>query len=225
MGYARRILDLNDAALAALRGPPLSGDVRVGLPQDFAETIFPKVLSRFARSHPGVRIEARVERNAELRAAFEAGDLDLVLVWREGEASCPDEVVINLPMCWIGPHGGYRPGPDEALPLVAFDAPCLFRRAALTALDGAGIPWRMSFGSPSLTGLWAAVAAGLGVTVRTPHGLPPTVSLIDPVAATLPTLPRLSLSLLTADGSNGSAAEGLATVLRENFSEGAHLQA
>lgn len=225
LGYARRILDLNDTALAALCGPPLSGDVRVGLPQDFAETHFPKVLSRFARRHPGVRIEARVERNVELRAAFEAGDLNLVLLWRDGAASWSGETVIDLPMVWIGPHGGYRYEPDEALPLVAFDAPCLFRRAALAALDEAQIPWRISFGSPSLSGLWAAVAAGLGVTVRTPHGLPPTLSPLDPVAAGLPMLPRLSLSLLSAQGSGGSAAERLAAVLKETFAEEAFLQA
>ncbi|MCJ2081940.1 LysR substrate-binding domain-containing protein [Methylobacterium sp. J-090] len=220
LGYARRLLDLNDTALAALRVPALSGDVRVGLPQDFAETHFPTVLARFARAHPGVRIEARVERNAELRAAFEAGDLDLVLLWREDNGLSRGETVIDLPMVWVGPHDGYRHEPGQALPLVAFDAPCLFRRAALAALDEGGIPWRTSFSSPSLTGLWAAVAAGLGVTVRTPHGLPPALSPLDPTAAGLPKLPCLSLSLLSA-GSSNPTAEHLTTVLRESFAGGA----
>ena len=221
LGYARRLLDLNDTALAALRTPLLSGDVRVGLPQDFAETHFPTVLARFARAHPSVRIEARVERNVDLRAAFDAGDLDLVLLWREGEATPSGETMIDMPMVWVGPQGGYVHEPGEALPLVAFEAPCLFRRAALAALDGATIPWRMSFSSPSLTGLWAAVAAGLGVTVRTPHGLPPALSPLDPTAAALPALPTLGLSLMSARGSDGSACAHLAAVLKEAFTEGA----
>lgn len=54
-----------------------------------------------------------------------------------------------------------------------FDAPCLMRSAATQALDRAGIPRRIAFTSRSLNGVWAAVNAGLGVTVRTAAGLPP----------------------------------------------------
>jgi len=53
LGYAKRILDLNDEAVGRLRGPDLEGWVRLGLPQDFAETWLPAVLGRFARAHPG----------------------------------------------------------------------------------------------------------------------------------------------------------------------------
>ncbi len=134
--------------------------------------------------------------------------------------------MIDLPMVWVGPESGYRLEAGVTLPLVAFEAPCLFRRAALAALDDAGIPWRMSFSSPSLTGLWAAVAAGLGVTVRTSRGLTPALSPLDQVTSGLPTLPALSLSLLTSQGrSGGSAAERLAAVLREAFTEERALRA
>ena len=49
LGYARRLLDLNDAAVSALGSPALTGSVRIGLPQDFAETWLPETLGRFAR--------------------------------------------------------------------------------------------------------------------------------------------------------------------------------
>ena len=42
------------------------------------------------------------------------------------------------------------------------------------------IAWRLAFVSPSLGGLWAAAAAGLGVTVRTPTGLPASVRALAP---------------------------------------------
>jgi hypothetical protein len=41
LGPARRLLALNDETLAALREPALAGRVRLGLPQDFAETWLP----------------------------------------------------------------------------------------------------------------------------------------------------------------------------------------
>jgi len=60
LAYARRLLDLNDEAAAAVRGLELEGWVRLGLQEDFGEVLLPEVLGRFARAHPKVRIEARV---------------------------------------------------------------------------------------------------------------------------------------------------------------------
>lgn len=218
LGFARRLLDLNDAALAAVRSPALSGEVRIGLPQDFAETRLPAALSRFARLHPGLRVSARVACNARLREAFEAAELDLALLWDEDGTLGPEAALLELPMVWIGKRDGSGPPPDAPLPLALLDAPCLFRRAALDALDARRIPWRVSFGSPSLSGLWAAVTAGLGVTVRTAHGLPGSLAPLG-AAAGLPALPSLRLSLQTPRVGAGPAVERVAATLRETFAE------
>jgi DNA-binding transcriptional LysR family regulator len=45
--------------------------------------------------------------------------------------------------------------------------PCAFRRAAVAALDEAGIPWRIALVSASLAAVRAAVGAGFAITVRT----------------------------------------------------------
>src|SRR5215467_5845315 len=86
LGYARRLLELNDEAVAALKQPSLQGQVRLGLQPDFAETWLPDVLGRFARAHPGVHVEARVDRNTALLDALGRGELDLTLAWHGGEA-------------------------------------------------------------------------------------------------------------------------------------------
>ena len=85
------------------------------------------------------------------------------------------------------------------MPLVAFEPPCRFRAAGVAALDAAGVPWRLAFTSPSLSGLWAAVAAGLGVSMRTPAGLPGNVRVIGAEEPRLPALPGIALSLCAAD--------------------------
>jgi DNA-binding transcriptional LysR family regulator len=74
---------------------------------------------------------------------------------------------------WIGSLDGEPAwSQGEPIPLAVLEPPCMFRRSALAALDRAGLPWRIAFTSPSLHGLWAAIEAGLGVTVRTAAGLP-----------------------------------------------------
>jgi DNA-binding transcriptional LysR family regulator len=219
LSYTRRLLDLNDEALMALRGPAVAGWVRLGLPQDLAETWLPNVLARFTRLHPNVRVQALVDRNAALLDSFGKGDLDLVLAWGEAGQPPHEGHLTDLPMTWVGPPGGFVRDPREPLPLVAFGPPCIFRQAGVAALDAAGISWRIAFSSPSLSGLWAAVAAGLGVTLRTAHGMPVTLSPLDPEAAGLPMLPHVGLSLRTTSVQSTPAVSRLAAILRETLEQ------
>ena len=177
LSYARRMIELNDEAVTAVRGVAIEGWVRLGLVQDFAESWLPSLLGRFARAHPGVRVEARVDRGAVLAAAVAKGELDLALVW--GDMPGPNRTELTtMPVAWIG-----APQHDIAalrpLPLVSFQPPCVFRDAAVRALDQAGIPWRITFTSPSLAGLWAAVEAGLGITPRVPHSTPARLAILS----------------------------------------------
>jgi len=219
LGYARRLLELNDEAVSAVRAPDLEGWVRLGLPQDFAEHWLPEVLGQFARQHPRVRVEARAERNSDLVDRVGTGKLDLALTWGEPEGLHAERLG-ELPIRWIGPAGReVQWPPSEPLPLVAFEPPCRFRAAGVTALDAAGIPWRLAFTSPSLSGLWAAVAAGLGVSLRTPIGLPGSVRMLDTGQAGLPPLPSISLSLHAADAEPPPPVVRLGRILRDTLAD------
>lgn len=195
LAYARRILDLNDEAVSAVRGFAIDGQGRVGLPADFAETWLPAVLGRFKRAHLAVRVEAVVDGNASLLVSLDKGDLDLVLALGN-EARKDAEQVGVLPLHWIGPLSVETLwAQGEPIPLAMYQAPCFFRRHALAALDGAGLPWRIAFTSPSLHGLWAAVEAGLGVTLRTAIGLPDRVGIVRDATRLPQDLPSLAVSL------------------------------
>jgi DNA-binding transcriptional LysR family regulator len=218
LAYARRLIDLNDEAAGAMRGADLEGWVRLGMPEDFGEAVLPDVLGRFSRAHPKVRIEARVARNAELLGQAAENRLDLALVWNDGSSATRGETVSDVQLRWIGPtaaHHIWQAGSGEPLPLVVFEAPCIVRSAATAALDRAGIPWRVVFTSPSLGGLWAAVSAGLGYTVRTGIGLPAGLRALGAGEGGLPKLPSLALSLCRGDLDHGSPADLLAGIVLE----------
>jgi DNA-binding transcriptional LysR family regulator len=106
-------------------------------------------------------------------------------------------------------------GGDEPLPLVMFDAPCLMRSAATNALDRAGIAWRIAFTSRSLNGVWAAVSAGLGVTVRTDAGLPSGLLCLAPGA--LPALSHIGVVLHRAEENPSAAIGRLAQIVAERI--------
>jgi DNA-binding transcriptional LysR family regulator len=212
LAYARRILDLNDEAVSAVRGFAIDGMVRVGLPADLAETWLPEVLGRFKRAHPAVRIEAVVDRNRSLLESVDKDELDLVVALGN-EARGDAEQVGVLPLAWIGPASIERLWTrGEPLPLVMYQTPCFFRQRALAALDAAGLPWRIAFTSPSLHGLWAAVEAGLGVTLRTTVSLPNCLRTVGD-AMGLPAVAPPTLTVSLHDG--GRSLQPAAARLRE----------
>lgn len=219
LSYARRLLSLNDEAVSALKGPELEGWVRLGIQEDFGETVLPQVLGRFARAHPRVRIEGRIARNNELREKIAASQLDLALAWDDGTATQQDKIA-SLPLCWLGPANEeqsplWQPGQTTPLPLATLEAPCLLRTLACSRLDQHGIPWRIAFVSPSLGGLWAATAAGLGIALRTPFGHPATIKALAPASHGLPAVPKLDLTLLHADKAENPICAHLATIIRQ----------
>lgn len=226
-GYALRLLELNDRAVAAVRGSELRGLVRLGLQEDLGESVLPHVLGQFARAHPHVRIEASVARSDELRERMALGQFDLALLWDVGmnHACVHGEHIMRLPLQWIGPasldaaEAGWARGlnggaqGDEALPLAMLEAPCPLRDIVTAALDKKGLAWRHAFNSASLTAVWAATAAGLGLSVRTPFGLPAHVRPLDAQALGLPALPSMDLILGRAARDAPEPVDRLARIL------------
>ena len=218
LSYARRILDLNDEAVEAVRGTSAAGSIRLGLTQDFADAWLAKALARFAKAAPNVRVDVKVERTSVLAEAIARGQLDVALTWGDGVAG--SERVAEFQMVWISRANDVHAKLGVTVPIVAFEQPCVFRSAGVAALDEAGISWRVSFTSPSLSGLWAAVEAGMGVTPRTLVGLPLSIAAADS-RTNLPALPKLALSLHRSRDAHGPAADRLTRILTEHVQEAA----
>ena len=214
LSYARQILELNDQAVAAARGIAIGGSVRFGVPQDFGDSWLPGVLARFSRAHPSVLIEVRVDRANKLVERIAESGLDLALMW--GNPPVANTVAVQrLPMVWIGLKG-YAVPRGDTVPLALFESPCVFRQPGVEALERTHRPWRLAFTSPSLSGLWAAAAAGLGVTVRTPLGLPSPLAVLGKSSG-LPKLPQIALSLYTAQPEPPQAVARLREILIEEL--------
>lgn len=196
--YAKRMLILNDEAVQSLGNMDLAGTVRVGFQEDFSEHLLANVLAEFSRAHPHVAIEACIARNAELIAQINAAQLDLALAWAGNVDTAHSVLLGELPLHWIGRSGqSFQLGREngEPIPLVLFEAPCLIRQQVLNLLDEARIPWRIVLTSQSLAGIWSAVNAGLGFTVRSRAGLPQTLQCMSASELGLPQLPPLGIRL------------------------------
>ena len=210
--YGRRMLELNDEMLDTVRGASLTGRVRLGFAQDFAETILPQVLARYSTHYPLVQIEVRIDRNTALVDAIEKGRLDLALALGHSDRPIAQKLG-ELPVVWIA-GSEFVPRSEQSLPLVMIESPCLFRQRALNALDQAGIAWRIALVSPGLAGLWAAARAKLGVTARAQWGLSPGL-LAHATLFDLPKLGSIPVTLHRTADRQPAAVDRLADIVSE----------
>ncbi len=212
LGYARRLLALNDEAIEALAETRLRGKVRLGSAQEVADGGLANLLAHFTRLHPGVQLEVRVDANLRMLDEVKRGELDLAVLFLEpGQENAGCEVMERLRRVWIA-SPAFQISDNEPLPLVLSNGPCIFRNAVLGALDAIGKPWRVVLTTPSLSVTRAAVRAGLGVGVRTDRWLEPDLRILD---KELPPLPDVELALITADNTGEVVVDRLRTALRE----------
>jgi DNA-binding transcriptional LysR family regulator len=164
LSYARRLLSLAEEARDVMSQPGSEGAVRLGIPEDFAAYRLAKLLGAFSRSHPGLRLDVRADQSAHLSRDLERGELDLALFKRAaGEkgaiAVWPERVH------WVTSKAHPIAADVASVPLIGFPLGCLYRAGAIHALESAGRLWHMAYMSSSLSGIQAAVAAGLGLSI------------------------------------------------------------
>ena len=220
--YARRVLELNDEMIDTLRGSSLAGVVRIGFAQDFTSNVLPLVIERFNALYPLVKLEVTVDVGQVLLQAIDSGDLDVALTLG-GAQKKTAHLLSELPLHWIA-SPSFRDRVRQPLPLALFNPPCGCQTPGLEALERAGRPWRVAMTSPSLTGLWAAVSAGLGLTTRAELGLPADVQTIDLGLSPLGNIPialhrRRSLRAPNAMRFAEITEELVATYLRSRLSK------
>lgn len=193
LSYARRIHALHREALDRFREPELAGEVRFGLPEDFAAVYLSDVLAEFTRSHPLIMLSIECDLTLNLYQRFREGAFDIVLVKMNRPEDFPNGTdVFSEPLAWVGDESLARA--EGNLPLVMAPQPCVYRAAALAALESAGRPWRQTLTSPSHAGTLAAVRAGLGLTVLPRPMIPPNLSAVP--APLVPPLGHIHVSML-----------------------------
>src|SRR5580704_10789547 len=80
LDYARRIIKLNVEALAAFSDAELSGRVRLGVPDDYADRYLPEIMARFSRVYPAVELSVMCEPTVHLIERITANELDLAII-------------------------------------------------------------------------------------------------------------------------------------------------
>ncbi|EPX82773.1 transcriptional regulator, LysR family [Rubellimicrobium thermophilum DSM 16684] len=160
LAYARRLIALNDEALARLTARGQEGEIVLGVPCDIVFPAIPAVLRRFARDFPRIKVNLVSSFTRMLKDGFERGAIDVILT-TEDHVPPGAETLAVLPLVWVGARGG-RAWRERPLRL-AFSTQCIFRQPVQRCLDRAGIPWEMAVETASDGSVQATVSADLAV--------------------------------------------------------------
>ncbi len=214
LGYARRMVALNDEVMARLTDQAFEGEVNLGVPHDIVHPVIPRVLQRFNASFPRVKVNLTDSATRKLREGFARGAYDLILTTESGSGE-GGETIHHMPLRWIGARNGssWRQRPLR----VAFCRHCIFRPLATAALDDAGIAWEMAVDSESDRTIEATVSADLAVTVLLEGTEPSHQELIDH-GGSLPSLPVQQINLYGGAAPNSPLVGELAALIRQTFS-------
>ncbi len=101
----------------------LAGQVRLGIPDDYAEVFMPAIMEGFARKHPFVEVSVICEGSLALAERVRSHELDIALV-TDCAAIHNVEIVREEPLVWVA-HPRFTIVPGEPLPLAlgAVDLP------------------------------------------------------------------------------------------------------
>ena len=206
--YALRMLAIHHEIMDRFKHPELDGEVRVGIPEDFADRFLADVLADFSRIHPRIFLNVQCGLSLNLYEQFKNKMLDLVLVKMTSPEDFPFGVEIWAePLVWVGKEGMiYKQNSGTPLPLVLAPEPCVYRSRAIAALEQNRIRSRIVYSSSSYAGTIAAVRANMGVTVLPITMIPQKLIRIDDL---LPSLPDIHVSLIRQNIKDSPAIDSL----------------
>ena len=213
LGYARRILSLNDEALRRMTGQDYEGEVVLGAPADIIYPAIPQVLRQFARDYPRVRLTLISSFTRTLKRQFDQGECDIILT-TEDDLDAGGETLRTLPLVWVGAEGG-QAWRQRPLPL-AFEYDHIFRQPVQAALNAAGIDWVMAVEAASSRSIEATLSADLAVHAMVAGSEPRHLARIAHGGA-LPELPSTMINMYMAAPGKGTMVEVLARTIAQAY--------
>lgn len=163
VGYARRLLALQDEAQLLLADPAGTATIRIGVPDDIVTPAMSARFARFAERHREIRLDVTTGLSRDLAKRFRAGEFDIAIV-KAAVAESDARASFPEPLAWF--EAARCPGiwPDP-IPLVTFPPGGLYRDLMIERIEREHRRWYIAFTGNSLGSVLSAIAAGLGVSV------------------------------------------------------------
>lgn len=216
LGYAKRILSLNDELMNRIRAVGSYEVVRVGLPEEYTAIDLEELLKAFAADCPTASLTIDLKMSDDLDSHLQEGRLDLIV------KACPSPPTQNgtgrrIPVVWVAGEQVIV-SRHEDIRLILPAEGNLYRHMALAALAAVDISWDIVCTTTNWTTTKSAVLAGMGVSLVSLDMVTPGMRLLGKDAG-LPSLPDIWLSLICRTRPPSRAVQRLKELLEDDLTE------
>ncbi|NVO58389.1 LysR family transcriptional regulator [Rhodobacteraceae bacterium B1Z28] len=201
--HAQRVVDEHDNFLNRARKGQVSGNVRLGIAEDYVLPMLANLLKRVQQIYPGIELSIVTGLSRNLCQQVEARNLDLAVVTLP-ETKPGAHVLAEPDLKWVAAPG-FRHGEGTPWPIAFFPEGCAFRAAAKKCLAEQGIAFREVLVSPSGQVIQSAAAAETAITVMALGTIPVELRPLSK-SYRLPNLPRTCIQIVERDKGLSSAA-------------------
>ena len=203
---AKELLALNDDIFRSINPTPLSGRLRLGIPNEFASTLLPGLIGEFSKRYPDVSLEVTSSLSRDLLHKSKRDEFDLILALVSPHEQTEGEVILEDDMVWVGDKA--KPLAGDMIPLVLAPDGCIYRSRVIEQLKQQTRPWKISYTNADLTGLTAAIKEGLGITALAKSSTPTNLHVMSD--RRLPSLGKVNICLFNQDTQHPKISRTLA---------------
>jgi DNA-binding transcriptional LysR family regulator len=193
LDYARRIVQLNHDCVLSFSDAALSGRVKLGVPDDYADRYLPEILARFTRTNSKVEVTVICEPTPMLVERIHANELDLAIITHNDHRNA-GEIIRQERLLWVTASRS-QVHEETPVPLALGRPTCAWRQAATERLERIGRPFRVLYASWNSTAVSATVTAGLAVSVLPESAIRPGMRVLGPSDG-FPALPSVKIALM-----------------------------
>jgi DNA-binding transcriptional LysR family regulator len=214
LDYARRIVRLSQEALASFSDETLSGRVRLGVPDDYADRYLPEILASFTKANPKAEVTVICEPTPTLLECIDDAALDLAIITHNQNRKV-GEIIRHEQLLWVT-SSRHHVEREDVIPLALGRPTCGWRRAAIDRLEGVGRAHRVLYASWNSSAVGAAILAGLAVGVLPESAVRHGMRVLSAEEG-FPPMPMVKIGLVRGRAENVVLAEALAHHIRESL--------
>jgi DNA-binding transcriptional LysR family regulator len=211
---ARRLIEAHEHAFFAFNHGLAAGKLTLATSETYASCLLPPILSEVSKSFPNIEMEIRCGHSWKMLESMDADGIDLVIATQypgrqDGQALGHERLM------WVCKHDSdiFRANP---LPLAVFPDGCLYRRAAIAALDANQRNWRIGYTSLNHEGLLAAVDAGSAVSIVIESAVNERHRVLLPEEG-FPELPAAAIELYSRTSNISPVSRHVSETIRRHF--------
>lgn len=214
---AQKIVALLDETIGDLKTNPLQGSIRIGIPDEYGNSALPGVIAQFARNHPQVELSVRCSISTDFPEALVRGEVDLAV--HAVESLTEGMLLLRREKTYWVTSKYHAIHEQIPVPVALFDRACWWRDSALEALDKAGKSYRVVFSSESVTGISAAISAGVAVGVVGENSLCDDFRVLTSSNG-FPKMPGSALVLECGEAASKTITRAMSQAIKDAFRKG-----